>query len=313
MFCTVIIPTIGRATLSRSIDSVLGQDFSGEGYEVVVVNDSGESLSEADWINSERVTVLATNRRERSVARNTGAAIARGDYLCFLDDDDWLLPGALYHFWTLAKQSDRASWLCGGIRVVDEFGEMLGEVNSQLDGNCLSQVMGGAWAPIQASLVLAEDFFKVGGYDLAITGTEDLDLCRRIALCGEFASTAATVACLFRGREWDTSTDYLRAPEDTVYSRDKVLDQPGALKRMIKSADSSYWHGRTLRVYASTARYHWRRRRWTAVMSRIVSGAVGVAAAGRHLLSREFWRAAGVDHPPQTLHHIMLKADSRNG
>ena len=38
--------------------------------------------------------VVNTHHSERSVARNTGAALSHGDYLHFLDDDDILLPGA---------------------------------------------------------------------------------------------------------------------------------------------------------------------------------------------------------------------------
>jgi hypothetical protein len=153
MFCSVITPTVGRATLSRAVHSVLDQAFDRDDFEVIVVNDSGRPLPAAEWQDSPRVQVVRTNRRERSIARNTGAALARGRYLCFLDDDDWLLPGALERFWALACQNGDAAWLYGGIRVVDEAGECLAEVNSGLSGNCFAQIVGGAWAPIQASLI----------------------------------------------------------------------------------------------------------------------------------------------------------------
>jgi glycosyltransferase involved in cell wall biosynthesis len=45
MFCSVIIPTIGRTTLDRAILSVLNQDFSQDEFEVIVVNDSGQTLA----------------------------------------------------------------------------------------------------------------------------------------------------------------------------------------------------------------------------------------------------------------------------
>src|SRR4030067_3850837 len=99
MFCSTVIPAIGRPTLSRAVHSVLDQSFTADDFEVIVVNDSGAPLAEADWQNSERVRTMHTNRRERGVARNTGAAIAKGGYLHFLDDDDVLLPGALQAFW----------------------------------------------------------------------------------------------------------------------------------------------------------------------------------------------------------------------
>jgi glycosyltransferase involved in cell wall biosynthesis len=305
MFCSVVIPTIGRPTVSRAVRSVLEQPLTADDFEIIVVNDSGRPLPEAEWQHSEKVRVINTNRRERCVARNTGATIAKGKYLCFLDDDDWLLPNTLEHFRRLASQASDAVWLYGGIRVVDETGKCLAEVNSGLNGNCLAQIMGGAWAPIQASLIQTKMFFTIGGYSLSICGTEDLDLCRRIALRGNFANTPVTLACLLRGRTWRTSTDYLRAPEDTRQSREEVLSQPGAFMRMLASADSSYWHGRIFHIYLSAVLFNLRRRRLFMAMSRAIFGMVGFALAGWHVLSRSFWQAAKAHHAPNTLHFIM--------
>ena len=95
MFCTSIIPTVGRKTLQRAVQSVLDQNFSADEFEVIVVNDSGSPLPFADWQSSPLVRVIHTDHQERCVARNTAAALAKGTYLHFLDDDDWMLPGAL--------------------------------------------------------------------------------------------------------------------------------------------------------------------------------------------------------------------------
>jgi glycosyltransferase involved in cell wall biosynthesis len=271
-FCSVIIPTIGRSTLARAVSSVLDQAIDPAEVEVVIVNDSGSPLADTSWMVEGRARVLTTNRRERSVARNAGAAVARGRYLCFLDDDDWLLPGALQHFRALAHDSAQAAWLYGGIRVIDGAGRTLGEANSGLRGNCLAQVLGGAWVPLQASLIRADLFFELGGFDPFICGTEDLDLCRRVALIGEFANTPALVACLFRGTTWQTSTDYGRAAEDTRRSRDGILDEPNAFARVVKSAtaasDSAYWFGRLSRAYFSTVRFNWQERRFSTAAGR---------------------------------------------
>ena len=69
MFCSVVIPTISRTTLSHAVYSVIEQEFSSDDIEVIVVNDSGCSLPSAGWQHSEQVTVLNTNRRERCVKR----------------------------------------------------------------------------------------------------------------------------------------------------------------------------------------------------------------------------------------------------
>ena len=176
MFCSVVIPTIGRTSLSRAVHSVLDQTFTHGEIEIIIVNDSGNTQVIEEWQHVDRVRTINTHQRERCVARNTGAAITRGEYLWFLDDDDWILPNALNEFWSLASDAPSVHWLYGGVRIVAENGTALAERNSNLSGNCFAQMMGGAWAPIQSSIVKADAFFEVGGFNPLIIGTEDLDL-----------------------------------------------------------------------------------------------------------------------------------------
>lgn len=302
-FCSVIIPTIGRASLARAVNSALEQPFAEAPVEIIVVNDSGKPLPEEAWQASERVRLLQTERRERSFARNVGAAVARGNYLCFLDDDDWLLPGAFAAFWELAQRAPDAAWLYGGVRVVGAGGATLAERNSGLQGMRLAQIMGGAWAPIQSSIIRATDFFAVGGYSPFLLSTQDQDLCRKIAARGALANSGVTVACLFRGDNWKTSTAYVRATEDTRRSRHEVAQQAGTLRKMLASADSSYWYGRVVHLYLGLARWQLRQRRLAAV-GYLAQAAVAALASLPHLLRRPFWQALGDEHVPGSLHFI---------
>jgi glycosyltransferase involved in cell wall biosynthesis len=303
-FCAVIIPTIGRDTLKRAVVSVLNQNFDMAEIEVIVVNDSGRPLPLEQWQQSERVQIIHTTRRERSVARNTGAAIAKSQYLYFLDDDDWLLPGAMTAFWHLSQQAPHAVWLHGGIQVVDESDLPIAEENSGMTGNCLAQIMGGAWVPLQSSLISTQAFFMVGGYNLHIRGTEDQDLCRRLALFGDFANTKTVVACLFRGQTWYTSTDYGRGPEDTRLSRDYIASQPGTFLKMWHSVNSPYWYGRVAHIYFSLALWNIRQRRWLIGSSRLIFGCTAFLGTGRYLLDRRFWQAMKDDHVPGSLYFV---------
>lgn len=302
---TVVIPTIGRVSLTRCVESILTTSIPPSAVEVVVVNDSGKPLPSAEWHNSPQVTIIETNRRERSFARNSGAAIARGEYLCFLDDDDWFLPEALTNLSELAQRHPDAAWLYGGIQVVDDSGNCLEEMNSGLNGNCFAQVMGGAWLAIQSSCVRADAFFRSGGYRTDILGTEDLDLCRRIAMNGKIANTPQPIACLLRGNSWDTSTDYLRAVEDTKLSRDDILDEPGSFAQLIKSAQSAYWHGRILRVYLSPIGWNLRRGKIFRALSRALYSIFSIFVSWQHLFAPEYWRGVRAHHVPGTLHFFM--------
>jgi len=292
--------------LTRAVHSVLEQTLTEAPFEVIVVNDSGRPLPPADWQQDKRVHILNTNQRERCVARNAGAALAKGNYIGFLDDDDWLLPVALAHFWQLAQAAPEAAWLYGTIQIINEAtGACLAEVNSGLNGNCFAQIMGGAWAPIQTSLIRNQTFFEVGGYNPMIIGTEDLDLCRRVAYRGDFAHTQAPIACLSRGDSWETSTNYGRAPADTLWSRNNVLAESGAFTRLLESAGTAYWYGRIVRVYLSTIRWNWQQKQLAAALSRTLFTLTAILYAGRHLLSGQFWQGVKAHHVPDSLHFIV--------
>jgi glycosyltransferase involved in cell wall biosynthesis len=96
---SIIIPTYNRKNkLKIAIDSVLNQTF--RDYEIIVVNDAGESVR--PLINSyfnKKIKYLS-NKTNLGLAgtRNVGIENANGQYICFLDDDDFLYPN---HFETL--------------------------------------------------------------------------------------------------------------------------------------------------------------------------------------------------------------------
>lgn len=290
MFSTTIIPTIGRPTLARAVRSVLEQEFPADQFEVVVVNDSADPLSRTEWLDDARVRTLATRQRERSVARNTGASIARGRYLHFLDDDDWLLPGALERFRQLAGEAPDAGWLYAGSQLVDRQGQQIIELHPDLPGNGFLQVLSGEWLPLQASLIKADAFFELGGFNPLIPANEDVDLSRRFTLRWELAGADATVACISMGEE-NSTTDYGRASRYGRQTREAVLDEPGAYRRMRSSAHDGFWHGRIVRAYLTSSVWNLAHRRPFTAASRLLHGLAGLLASGSHALAADFWAA----------------------
>lgn len=286
IFCSTIIPTVNRSTLSSTVSSLLDQAFSAADFEVIVVNDSGQPLPDMDWQHSERVQVINTNRRERSVARNTGAALARGKYLHFLDDDDLLLPGALEAFWALDQVSD-AAWLYGSYRTVDNNGRLVEEIRPGITGNIFSLLVSGEAIPFQASLLQAKHFFAAGAFDPnpIIIGVEDRDLGRRMALAGKIAYTPAIVAQIRIGEQGST-TNWSTLAESDRWGREKALSAPKAFAQLWASTTSSYWRGRVSRAYFASMIWNLKRRNLITAAGR---ASAGMAFAGRHALSIDFW------------------------
>src|SRR6266478_4195467 len=93
---SIVIPVYnGAATVAHAVDSALGQRFD-PGFDVIVVDDGSTDATAATLAGfGDRIRVMTQGNRGPAAARNSGVAIARGEYLAFLDADDVFLPGKL--------------------------------------------------------------------------------------------------------------------------------------------------------------------------------------------------------------------------
>lgn len=92
---SVIIPVYnGAATIKRAIESVLAQSWPA--HEIIVVDD-GSTDSTAKTVSDfeGRIRYIRQDNAGVSAARNNGANQATGDWLAFLDADDWYYPDRL--------------------------------------------------------------------------------------------------------------------------------------------------------------------------------------------------------------------------
>jgi glycosyltransferase involved in cell wall biosynthesis len=99
-FFSIILPTYNRAhLLPKAIESVIGQTFTD--WELIVVDDgSTDNTKELiESFNESRIHYIFQTNQERSAARNNGISKAKGEYICFLDSDDYFLENKLerYH------------------------------------------------------------------------------------------------------------------------------------------------------------------------------------------------------------------------
>ena len=95
-FFTIIIPTYERShLLKETIDSVLVQSY--DSWEAIVVDDGSPTRQTAArlGIHSQKIRWIRQENSGPALARQRGVELARGQYLCFLDDDDLFLPNHL--------------------------------------------------------------------------------------------------------------------------------------------------------------------------------------------------------------------------
>lgn len=94
--------------LREAVNSILRQTF--RDFEVVIVNDGGPDLTSvlSRMGHPEKIVYLRHEAPlERSQARNTGLAAARGKYIAYLDDDDVYYCNHLQRLITTLEQSGR--------------------------------------------------------------------------------------------------------------------------------------------------------------------------------------------------------------
>lgn len=101
---SIIIPCHNaRRWIGDTIASALAQDW--RPLEVIVVDDGSQddSLTVARAWRAPELQVIATANRGASAARNTGVAVARGEFVQYLDADDLLAPDKLSRQMALAS------------------------------------------------------------------------------------------------------------------------------------------------------------------------------------------------------------------
>lgn len=95
---SVIVPVYKvEKYLDRCVQSILNQTF--EDLEVILVDDgSPDRCPEIcdEWARKDsRVCVIHKTNGGLSSARNAGLKIQKGEFVCFVDSDDWILPEML--------------------------------------------------------------------------------------------------------------------------------------------------------------------------------------------------------------------------
>ena len=116
---SVVIPIYKvEDLLERCIDSVLDQEY--KNLEIILVDDgspdnSGKICDTYASVDS-RVKVIHKTNGGLSDARNTGMKNATGEYITFLDSDDWIEPDFISYLLSIMKINDAEIGACNFLK-----------------------------------------------------------------------------------------------------------------------------------------------------------------------------------------------------
>jgi glycosyltransferase involved in cell wall biosynthesis len=109
MFISFVIPVYNvEKYLKQCLGSVIGQTYTD--FEIICINDGStdgsNSILDEYASNHTNFTLLSQDNKGLSAARNAGIRAAKGDYVFFLDSDDWIEPETLKILAEMQKGED---------------------------------------------------------------------------------------------------------------------------------------------------------------------------------------------------------------
>lgn len=130
---SIIIPVYNKVKyLERTLNSVLEQSFTN--FELILVddgsNDGSEKVCDRYALKDERVKVIHIPNGGVSNARNIGLDIAQGEYVQFVDSDDYLHPNMLVNLYNIMKEYHPDIIVSGITKVNHAFEELVTNVPS---------------------------------------------------------------------------------------------------------------------------------------------------------------------------------------
>ncbi len=164
---SLIITTYNYAQyVERAIRSGLDQSLSRDQYEIIVVNDASTDLTSQVLSNYEE-EVRVFNLPENvglAAARNYGIRKARGQFIVFLDADDYIHRDLLRVEKLFLEENNSLDAVSTDYYLVDERGKHIQHINAEQE-------------PIACGVMFRKDFlFNIGLYDEEFRAREEEDL-----------------------------------------------------------------------------------------------------------------------------------------
>lgn len=187
---TVITPCYNQARFVRqAVQSCLEQDY--RPLQVIVIDDGStdDPRGALEGLGGEPVEIISQENRGLPAARNRGFEAAQGEFIKFLDADDWLAPTLLRRQVEVLRSDPSLGFVYCDFHRTDETGAPLDERAirerpRRLEGDLLPTLLAGGFFPPHTVMVPRRVLERVGLFDPELASNEDYELWMRIAASG---------------------------------------------------------------------------------------------------------------------------------
>jgi glycosyltransferase involved in cell wall biosynthesis len=240
---SIITPVYrSELTLPRTLDSLMAQ--SERSWQAVVIDDGSPDgswkVAEGFAYFDPRFLALRQPNSGAGAARNAALARATGEFVMFLDADDWLEPNALNLLLGEARRSN-SDLVHGGFRYMTNDGwrtDWVGAYNGQrplFEALCGSNVLSMPAAVIARRKAIEE----VGGFDPTLKNCGDWDLWGRLAR--RRAKIGRVDACVANYRMRPSSLSH--NPHTLIRDAMRTIDRMHTVDPRVRDADPAFYMG----------------------------------------------------------------------
>ncbi|MBV8633325.1 MAG: glycosyltransferase family 2 protein, partial [Burkholderiaceae bacterium] len=196
---SVIVPVYNRAhCIARCLHSVLAQTLAA--IEVIVVDDASSDAT-AEVVATIRDPRIRYWRHETNrgaaAARNTAMRLARGEFIAFIDSDDYWREDKLEkQVAALRARGARCGLSYCWIAVVDTREREVAQYVSEVEGKCLDAILSENFIGSSSNVVFRRAMIEeIGLLDESLLTCEDWDWYVRIATRSEFHCLREKAVC----------------------------------------------------------------------------------------------------------------------
>ncbi|MDJ0518784.1 MAG: glycosyltransferase, partial [Trichodesmium sp. MO_231.B1] len=228
---SVIIATYNNGHyILEAIASIFNQTY--RSYEIIVIDDgSTDNTRQVLEPYLDKLRYVYQENKGVSHARNLGLEMARGEFISFLDADDFFLRDKLAKQVAIFDARPSLGIVHSGWRLINEKGEKISDIELWHNSLELDLETWVVWKPVTISMMFRKSWIKsAGGFDTRWHHGEDIDLVLRLSINGCEAVWLPKVTYCYRQHHRNATRKFTQQATSMMSVLDNFFSRPNLSK-----------------------------------------------------------------------------------